>query len=474
MIVPFLASLLAGVLFVIVVSYGFTTLAWLRRTLGNAIPTRYHPAERPEDERIQILVLGDVGRSPRMQYHAISVAKHGRKVDIVGYKETARHPQLIGNPRVTMYPLTPTPEWIVWGNLPFFINLPCKVMQQFWTLFYTLMFATPPAQWIIIQNPPSIPTFHVALLVSLVRGSKVIVDWHNYGHSILAQKILYRPLVPFYRFYEMEFGRFLGNANLSVTDAMARELKGGQVVLKGPVYTLHDRPAEIFQPRRSTKERYAFLSKLPETKSQAADIVEGTVRLIVSSTSWTPDEDFNILLDSLVAYANAEADADVDAEPPSPILAVITGKGPEKKKYLEKIASLQDGGRLPGVRIVTAWLSSRDYAALLAAADLGVSLHKSSSGVDLPMKVVDMFGSGLPVAAYSAFESFGELVKEGENGCGFETASQLTAILRRLFSVAGDEELATLRRGAVKEGALRWDDEWDRVVAPLIGFTNDK
>ena len=65
--------------------------------------------------------------------------------------ETARHPDLIGNPRVTMYPLAPQPEWIAWGTLPFFINIPCKVIQQFWTLFYTLMYATPPARWIIVQ-----------------------------------------------------------------------------------------------------------------------------------------------------------------------------------------------------------------------------------------------------------------------------------------------------------------------------------
>lgn len=70
--------------------------------------------------------------------------------------ETARHPDLIGNPRVTMYALSPTPEWIAWGTLPFFINLPAKVIQQFWTLFYTLMYAAPPARWIIIQvRPPA-------------------------------------------------------------------------------------------------------------------------------------------------------------------------------------------------------------------------------------------------------------------------------------------------------------------------------
>ena len=43
------------------------------------------PGRSQESDRYQILVLGDIGRSPRMQYHALSIASHGRSVDLVGY-----------------------------------------------------------------------------------------------------------------------------------------------------------------------------------------------------------------------------------------------------------------------------------------------------------------------------------------------------------------------------------------------------
>lgn len=65
-------------------------------------------------------------------------------------QETARHPALISNPQVELHPLAPYPEWIQWGTLPL-LSIPYKVIHQFGTLFYTLMYATPPAKWIIIQ-----------------------------------------------------------------------------------------------------------------------------------------------------------------------------------------------------------------------------------------------------------------------------------------------------------------------------------
>lgn len=35
---------------------------------------------------VQVVVLGDIGRSPRMQYHALSLAKHGALVQMIGYQ----------------------------------------------------------------------------------------------------------------------------------------------------------------------------------------------------------------------------------------------------------------------------------------------------------------------------------------------------------------------------------------------------
>ncbi|KAF9873184.1 hypothetical protein CkaCkLH20_09347 [Colletotrichum karsti] len=457
------ASILAGVFTTLIAAFGINSISKL-------LPTRYHAAENPKDDHIQILVLGDIGRSPRMQYHALSVMKHGGRVDLIGYKETARLPDLVGNDRVALYPLPPLPTVFKWNTLPFLINKPAKVVWQMWSIFYVLAYTAPPARWIIIQNPPSIPTLHLALLVSLLRGSHLLIDWHNYGWSIMATgRSLKNPLVWLYKKYEIFFGRLIPTANLTVTHAMARQLREKPYNNKKPIFVLHDRPAQVFQPIKSAEARKAFLSGLKETKDVADSICNGTTRLIVSSTSWTPDEDFGLLLDALVAYAHPEEAVSESGVGRPPILAIITGKGPQKAEYEEKIKTLRLEGRLPGITILTAWLSTREYATLLACADLGVCLHMSSSGVDLPMKVVDMFGSGLPVAAYSAYESFGELIKEGQNGCGFETATELAEVLIRLLSPGGEEELKTLRSGAVKEGSLRWDEEWDRVVGRVVG-----
>lgn len=37
------------------------------------------------EARVAVLVLGDLGRSPRMQYHALSLARRGRSVAFIGF-----------------------------------------------------------------------------------------------------------------------------------------------------------------------------------------------------------------------------------------------------------------------------------------------------------------------------------------------------------------------------------------------------
>ena len=59
--------------------------------------------------------------------------------------------------------------------------------------------------------------------------------------------------------------------------------------------------------------------------------------LLISSTSWTEDEDFGILLNALVDYDNV-ASQETNSNMPN-LVCVITGKGPQKEYYLSRIAS---------------------------------------------------------------------------------------------------------------------------------------
>lgn len=57
------------------------------REAGDRNASTYRTGERTSkvETTVQVLVLGDIGRSPRMQYHAISIAKHGGRVQVIGY-----------------------------------------------------------------------------------------------------------------------------------------------------------------------------------------------------------------------------------------------------------------------------------------------------------------------------------------------------------------------------------------------------
>ncbi len=413
-----------------------------------------------------------------MQYHAMSIAKHGGRVDLIGYLESDIHPDILANgSTIKTHALSGIPKILQTKDKRlFFLYGPLKVLFQIWTLWIVLGYKTKPARWMLVQNPPSIPTLFIAHIICFLRHTRLVIDWHNFGYSILALKLGNKhPLVVASRLYEWVFARS-ADAHFCVTNAMARVLKEDYRITR-EIRPLHDRPASSFRPHDEA-QRSAFLDRLPDLLSPNSnrlresgdmqrligDVKIGKSKLLVSSTSWTPDEDFSILLNALMNYS----DLAMTSHPELPeIFVIVTGKGPQKADFLSKVESLKAVEKLEMVTIETGFLSTDDYAKLLASADLGVSLHMSSSGVDLPMKVVDMFGAGLPVVGWGDFEAWPELVHEGLNGKSFSDTAGLQAVLMQLFG--GDELLLRrLKEGAKEEGKKRWDEEWDSVAADLF------
>ena len=168
---------------------------------------------------------------------------------------------------------------------------------------------------------------------------------------------------------------------------------------------LYDRPLSAFKPC-SVDEKHNLLMRLsaehplladPDQKPHATCISElgsdGVARLkgkrpglLVSSTSWTPDEDFSVLFDALGRYeSRCEMASQAGGQQSLPdLICIITGKGP-MKEYYQKLIAEQEWTH---IQVIMPWLEPEDYPMMLGSADFGVCLHTSSSGVDLPMKVL--------------------------------------------------------------------------------------
>ena len=437
-----------------------------------------------------VVVAGDVGRSPRMQYHALSLAREvGCAVTLVGYGGEACCEAVLGEGRIREVRVEAVvlPGWV-----PGLVGKALKLVLLVVVLGRGLWVARRArrADVVLCQTPPAIPSLFLAWLCARVDGGVVVGDWHNLGFSVVedgARRT--RGLAPgaplgfrdrsaaaAYRALERASGRLL-DGHLCVTAAMAAWLAAHFGVAATPA---HDRPPDFFrelgvEDRKATLRRVGaagLFSRATPGEARfwgtAADLGDavydancrpraGRPAVAISSTSWSPDEDFTTLVDALAAY-----DASALRSLPK-LVVIVTGKGPLKAQFLAEVA------RRSFTRVLakTAWLPAADYAAALAAADLGVCLHSSTSGLDLPMKVVDMFGARLPVAALR-FDCVDELVKDGENGLLFDDAKSLNAVFEALLAdVDANAQLADLKRGVrVQE---RWDAMWRRAVLPVVG-----
>ena len=97
----------------------------------------------PTGATVAVLVLGDVGRSPRMQYHALSLASLGHQVLLIGYRgercvpEIERQPERIRQVRLRA-DLIPRPRRRALYVLYAPLKAVLQVLQLLWVLLVQL------------------------------------------------------------------------------------------------------------------------------------------------------------------------------------------------------------------------------------------------------------------------------------------------------------------------------------------------
>jgi beta-1,4-mannosyltransferase len=411
--------------------------------------------------RVAVVVCGDLGRSPRMLYHAGALADSGAAVDLIGIVEHEIPAELREHPRVCLHPLPPGGSVALrgrHGQLRYLTTALGNVWRQARGLLVTLLWRTSRPDAIVVQSPPAIPSLALTWLAARLRGARLIVDWHNLGWAMLALSLgRDHAMVRLARIHERGVGR-RADAHLCASRALADHLEAWGV---GRAAVLPDRPARRFAPtpldaRRHLFERLATPLRLPSLSDPRR-----RPALVVSPTSWSADEDFELLVEAAGAW-----DARLRARGGPPVAIVVTGEGPRRSEYERRFAAL----RLERVLLRTAWLSAEDYPLFLGAADLGLCLHRSASGLDLPMKILDCFGAGLPVVALDYGPSLAELLRDGENGLLFRSGTDLAERLDDLLGSFPQTSpvLDRLRAGVAGEATVRWSDAWTAVARPLL------
>lgn len=405
--------------------------------------------------RVTVVVLGDLARSPRTLNHIVALARCGAAVDVVAYIETPLPSNVTATRNVTLHPVSGR---LTQGGASRSVAV-LGLLRTTLELLHTLVRRVGSPDVILVQNPPGLPTLPVAWITSRLRGSRFVIDWHNLTWSMLALK--FGPTHVFVRM-AAAIERFVGrraDANLFVTAAMRDDL-AQRWNLRGAVF--EDHPGRQFRvrPARMRDRVRGYLCQ-----RLGLDWGGAPFGLVVTSSSWTADEDFDLLLDA-AARCEGLAAEEGRGEAHRPILILATGKGPMREIYERRFRAHQ------GRRIVlrTLWVDAICYPRLLSAADVGVCLHRSSSGLDFPMKVVDFQGAGLPVFAYDYGRCMSERMERGRLGGLFTTPEGLAALLHRAFQPTHEGRLCIEleKQDLRRSGKDTWWNVWTREARPHL------
>ena len=396
-----------------------------------------------------------------MLYHARALAASGVDVDLVGFEGTPVPKTISGDPRISIHRLNPATlrRGAFSGSSYAVAGLLDAVRQGFrlWRVLRRL----PQPNLVLVQNPPAFPTLLVTWFSLRRRGVRFVIDWHNLGFTLLRLRLgQWHPAVRFARWFERRDAR-RADANLSVSRGLAAFLESRFGVQHTRV--LYDRPASAFVPiERAERERFrqALFTRL--------GVHAGVVGFVVCPTSWTEDEDFDLVIDA-VPWLEERIRGWEAASPGRrfpDLVVLVTGDGARRAEFERRFAGLP----ARRVQLRARWLEPEDYPRVVGSADLGLCLHRSSSGLDIPMKVADLFGAGVPVCALDYGACLAERVRHGDNGLLFSTARQLADVLFDLFETypADQSSLDRLRNGARKSARPTWEEGWVREAKPVL------
>jgi beta-1,4-mannosyltransferase len=412
--------------------------------------------------RAAVVCLGDLGRSARMRYHAHALAAHGVDVDLVGLEGTPLSRDITGNPRITVHRLATSRTKIrgeLTGSPAAAVGL-FDAMRISFRLWKTLRSLQRP-DLVVVQNPPAFPTVVVSWFCLKRRGVRFVIDWHNLGYTLLQLRLgQWHPAVRLARWFERRDARRV-DGNLCVSRGLAAFLdsrfgvKGAQV--------LYDRPASVFTPiERGERERFrqALFARL--------GIRATTVGFIVCPTSWTEDEDFDVVIEAVMRLEERIRgwEAGNSSRRFPELVILVTGDGARRAEFERRFAGLP----ARRVQLRARFLEPEDYPRVVGSADLGLCLHRSSSGLDIPMKIADLFGAGVPVLALDYGECLAERVRHGDNGLLFSNGRQLADIIFDLFETfpADQKALERLRTGARRLARPTWEEGWVREAKPIL------
>jgi len=406
--------------------------------------------------RVTILVLGDLGRSPRMLNHAIALASDGAQVSLAGYQETPLPPAVSSNPRIRIYRIhglsraaEGSPR--LWFLAITGLRVAWLAVQALWLL----LARTPRPGALLVQNPPSLPTLPVGWLAARLRGSRFIVDWHNFGYAMLAARLgSSHGIVRMAKACERIWGR-RADANFCVSTAMRRALIGELGLPAAAV--VRDNPLELL-PRLPIASRTVAARRV---LARLGISLPETAALAICPTSWTLDEDMDLLLEGL-----REWDQQSPASPSIRLFLLITGRGPLRASFEARLSSIH----WKRVTLRTAFLDPSTYRELLGTAHVGLCMHRSASGVDLPMKVVELLGARTPACVLDYGACLAEQIQPGRTALTFRNSRELAERIDEVLEGFPDalHRLEQMQHDIETCCVETWQQTWACEAAPIL------